>query len=73
MRPQSESIAREMMEKYSGGEPEVLERDFYNSLLAAFKVEEVEEQLRDAGLESLNVEPISDRHLLVCGAFPGPG
>ena len=66
-RPPSRAKAREFVRKYSGGEPEVLRRDFYNSLLAAFTPAEVRKQLKRAGLQMLKVEIISDRHLLVFG------
>lgn len=66
-RPNSKSQARAMVKKYSGGEPEVLQRDFYNSLVAAFTPSEVRRQLRQAGLGGLQVEVVSDRHLLVFG------
>ncbi len=70
-RPDSEERAREIVERYSGDEPEVLRRDFYCSLLAAFTPDEVREQLAAAGLgESLEVEVISDRHLAVHGRAP---
>jgi SAM-dependent methyltransferase len=67
-RPSSRSKAREFVHKYSDGEPEVLRRDFYNSLLAAFSPAEVRRQLKQAGLSTLKVEMVSDRHLLVFGA-----
>jgi ubiquinone/menaquinone biosynthesis C-methylase UbiE len=66
-RPSSRAKARAFVRKYSGGEPEVLRRDFYNSLLAAFTPAEVRRQLQRAGLDSLKVEIVSDRHLLVFG------
>lgn len=65
-RPDTEAEARRLVEEYSGSEPEILRRDFFNSLLAAFRPEEVERQLADAGLE-LRVEVTSDRHLVVWG------
>ncbi|MCA9410535.1 MAG: class I SAM-dependent methyltransferase [Candidatus Omnitrophica bacterium] len=71
MRPDNPETAREIMEKHSGNEPEVLQRDFYNSLHAAFEIEEIREQLQQADLNHLQVEPISDRHLLVWGRFDG--
>lgn len=71
MRPGTVTIARELRDKYSEGEPEVLKRDFYNSLRAAFEVVEVKKQLEIAGLSTLEVEPISDRHLLIWGNFSG--
>lgn len=66
-RPMTVAKAREMVRKYSKGEPEVLRRDFYNSLLAAFTPAEVRSQLRAAGLPELRVEIVSDRHLIVMG------
>jgi len=66
-RPASPARAGKLVEQYSGDEPAVLKRDFINSLLAAFTPREVEAQLREAGLSHLQVEVISDRHLIVFG------
>jgi ubiquinone/menaquinone biosynthesis C-methylase UbiE len=66
-RPESEEEAARVVNKYSGNEPEILKRDFYNSLLAAFKPAEVEQQLSDVGLTELSVKVVSDRHLVVYG------
>ncbi len=66
-RPASRASARAFSRKYSCGEPEVLRRDFFNSLLAAFTPTEVRKQLKQAGLEELRVEIVSDRHLVVFG------
>jgi len=66
-RPASTAKARALVKQYSGGEPEVLRRDFFNSLLAAFTPAEVRRQLRQAGLGQLRVGAVSDRHLLVFG------
>ncbi|MDD3519596.1 MAG: class I SAM-dependent methyltransferase, partial [Chromatiales bacterium] len=41
MRPDSPEVARALVERYSGDEPEVLRHDFYHSLLAAFSPDEV--------------------------------
>jgi len=65
-RPKSLREAQEIVDKYSGSEPEILKRDFYNSLLAAFTVREVQNQLRESKL-NLSVKAITDRHLLVTG------
>jgi len=70
-RPASRKSARAIAEKYSVGEPFVLKRDFFNSLLAAFTAEEVRQQLRAAGLNWLRVRELSDRHLMVWGRHPG--
>ena len=66
-RPASPKAAREIVERYSAAEPQVLKTDFYNSLLAAFTPAEVSAQLLAAGLDMLLVREISDRHLLVRG------
>ena len=69
LRPSSPEAAKEIVEKYSLEEHPILKEDFYNSLLAAFSVDEVKDQLKDANLLKLNVEIISDRHLLVSGVL----
>ncbi len=67
MRPESREQAQWLTDTYTVGEPEVLKHDFFNSLLAAFTVDEVREQLAAAGLSGLQVKAISDRHLMVWG------
>jgi hypothetical protein len=47
--------------------PAVLRRDFALSLRAAFRREEVSEQLRAAGLDGLTVREQNDRYLEVIG------
>lgn len=66
-RPPTSESARALVERYSGDEPEILRKDFENSLHAAYRPQEVEEQLRDAGLTGLRVETVSDRHLVAFG------
>jgi hypothetical protein len=68
-RPENQAAARQLVEAYASGEPEILRRDFYNSLLAAFEPPEVEAQLAAAGLDGLSVTVISDRHLVVHGTI----
>jgi len=67
LRPESRERAQGLVEAYSGGEPEILRHDFFHSLLAAYRVAEVEGQLAAAGLGHLAVQPASDRHLIVWG------
>jgi len=71
MRPDSIDEAEALVEAYAADEPEILRRDFYNSLLAAFKLEEVRAQLQRAGLANLIVEQVSDRHLTIAGHLRG--
>ncbi len=70
MRPESTDAAQALVDLYSPGEPDVLRRDFYNSLCAAFTPDEVRVQLAAAGLDALVVEAVSDRHLTVTGRAP---
>lgn len=67
MRPASRSEAEAMVARYAAGEPPVLQRDFFHSLLAAYRPAEVQAQLAQAGLAHLEVRPVSDRHLVVSG------
>ena len=65
-RPESARDAQNLVEQYAAGEPEVLRRDFANSLHAAWRVDEVKTQLERAGL-ALACEKVSDRHWMVSG------
>lgn len=67
MRPPSATWAESLVATYAADAPEVLRRDFRNSLYAAFEPREVTEQLREAGLSGLEVGVVSDRHLAVFG------
>lgn len=66
-RPADEATVRRLVDQHSAGEPEVLRRDFHASLHAAFTPDEVRAQLAAAGLDHLEVERATDRHLLVVG------
>jgi SAM-dependent methyltransferase len=66
-RPRTTDEARRLVDTYAAGEPDILCRDFYHSLCAAFEPAEVEDQLAAAGLGGLSVSVISDRHLVVHG------
>ena len=67
IRPKSLDEARKLVETHVGSEPAVLQRDFFNSLLAAFEPAEIEEQLRQAGLKHLSLSVVSDRHAIIFG------
>jgi SAM-dependent methyltransferase len=69
-RPDSPERAQAIVDEYAGGEPEVLRRDFFNSLLAAFTPAEVEAQLTAAGLDGFTVRTVTDRHLVAFGTAP---
>ena len=66
-RPETPEQARAIVDHYASDEADVLKKDFYHSLLAAFTPDEVKAQLDEAGLQDLNIEVISDRHLIVYG------
>ncbi len=69
-RCESTEQAAEKVATYAGDAPEVLQQDFYNSLLAAFTPAEVESQLATAGFDGFEVRTVSDRHLLATGRMP---
>ena len=69
-RPASELAVDVLVETYAIDEAEVLRRDFRNSLFAAYTTDEVAAQLLAAGLHTLTVSMVSDRHLAVCGHLP---
>lgn len=66
-RPVSSKKAMEIVELYAKNEPDILKRDFYNSLLAAFEISEIKEQLKLANINNFSVKQISDRHVLISG------
>jgi ubiquinone/menaquinone biosynthesis C-methylase UbiE len=70
LRPETEDDARHIVESVSAAESPLLKQDFYNSLLAAFTIGEIKEQLCKAGL-ALEVAKVSERHLLVKGLIRG--
>ena len=67
MRPASAAWAEALVETYARGMPEILRNDYRHSLFAAFEPREVIEQLKDAGLDGLEVGVVSDRHLAISG------
>jgi SAM-dependent methyltransferase len=67
MRPPSPGWAEAIVATYAADAPEVLRKDFRNSLLAAFEPREVSAQIEEAGLGGLEVGVVSDRHLAVFG------
>ena len=66
-RPPIRAAAIKLVERYAAAEPAILQRDFLNSLLASFTVEEMREQLIQAQLGHLRIEVISDRHVMISG------
>ncbi|MBI5462983.1 MAG: class I SAM-dependent methyltransferase [Gammaproteobacteria bacterium] len=69
-RPESHAQAAELVEIYAAGEPEVLRTDFHNSLLAAYRIEEVQMQLAAIGIDWLHLQAFGDRHIIAYGRRP---
>jgi SAM-dependent methyltransferase len=66
-RPASREAAHGLVGTHAAGAPAVLARDFFHSLLAAYRPEEVSGQLRATGLNQMKIEKVSDRHWLAYG------
>ena len=69
-RPESNEAAARIVRQYARNESPTLQEEFLRSLLSAYTVDEVREQLARAGLESLNAAMITDRHLDIWGRLP---
>ncbi len=67
LRPADDDTARAIVTQYSGQESALLQEEFYRSLLAAYTIEEVRDQLVRVGLGALTVRQVTDRHLDVYG------
>jgi cyclopropane fatty-acyl-phospholipid synthase-like methyltransferase len=67
LRPESPEAAQAIVDQYAAGEPDILRRDFYNSLLAAFTEDEVTTQLARMNLTRLLIDIPDDRHWVVGG------
>ena len=70
IRPATTQDARKIVENVAPDEHPILKEDFYNSLCAAFTVEEAKAQVDKAGLP-LEVAQVSDRHMVIKGVFHG--
>lgn len=66
VRPASTGAAWGIVNRVAASESPILREDFFNSLCAAFTVDEVRRQLAEAHLH-LDVAQVTDRHLLVKG------
>ena len=66
VRPPTPEEAHRIVDRVAAREDPILREDFYNSLCAAFTVDELREQVAAAGLD-LEVRQASDRHALISG------
>jgi len=67
MRPASIEEARDLVARHAADEPELLRRDFFRSLCAAYRPDEARGQWLRAGLGALACEVASDRHWIAWG------
>lgn len=67
LRPDSPEAAQAIVDQYATNEPDILRRDFYNSLLAAFTEDEIGSQLARMNLTRLLIDVPDDRHWVVGG------
>ena len=70
-RPDSIARARWIVDQHAADAPPVLREDFYNSLLAAWTVEEVGAQAEAAGLHDLQLSRPTERHWMARGVVTG--
>ena len=66
VRPSTPEEARLIVDRVAAREDPILREDFYNSLCAAFTVDELREQVAAAGLD-LEVRQAGDRHAIISG------
>jgi trans-aconitate methyltransferase len=66
-RPVDQETLEALVEHHAAGAPAVLRRDYALSLRAAFRADEVADQLLAAGLQELTVRELGDRHFEVIG------
>lgn len=69
IRPIDEHTVKFLSKEYATNAPEILKTDFENSLRAAYTVKEVRKQLKEIGLTKLQVEEVSDRHMIMYGVL----
>ena len=69
LRPNSVDAAAALVEQYASDESGQLKEDFYNSLLAAYNLNEIEEQLQENSILDFNIQQITDRHFIVFGSM----
>lgn len=67
-RPPDQETLNKLVELYAGNDPLIFKSDFANSLSAAYRPEEVFQQLEKHGLEKqITIETVSDRHMIAYG------
>jgi len=69
IRPDSIEKAVEIKEKHLSNSPEILKNDFFASLKASFTVNEVNQQLVNAGLSQLEVFQVDELYFEIIGCI----
>lgn len=69
LRPDSPEDAQAIVDRYASDAPDILRKDFYNSLLAAFTEDEIGAQLARMNLTRLLIDVPDDRHWVVGGVI----
>ncbi len=69
IRPASSEKVFEIKEKHLSNSPEILKKDFHASLKASFTVDEVIQQLVDAGLSQLEVFQVDELYFEIIGCI----
>lgn len=69
LRPDTPEAAQAIVNQYAADESPILQRDFYNSLCAAFTEDEVAGQLAELNLTRLLIDVVDDRHWVVGGTI----
>jgi len=64
IRPENEVEAKEIVEKVSGNEPDILKVDFYNSLLASYTIDEIKNMLYNKNF-NFEIAKAGDRHYII--------
>lgn len=66
MRPENLGQVKQLVSDVTGKADPLVQEDFFNSLCAAFTVDDVTSQVKRAGL-NLKIDRVSDRHMLIRG------
>jgi ubiquinone/menaquinone biosynthesis C-methylase UbiE len=69
-RPRDVESAQALVSRYGRDAESILQRDFLNSLCAAYSAEEIREQLNRAGLSTFQANTFGDLHVMAWGIAP---
>jgi len=67
VRPDDPAEAMRLVKEYAGRGHPVVQQDLYHSLCAAYTVDDVRLQLRDAGMGWMHVEAVSELQMKAWG------